>query len=224
MVKATITLEATVAGTVLGTAAYMAPEQARGKTADKRSDVWSFGVVVYELLTGKRAFSGESVVETLGSVIHQEPDWGGVPERARWLLRWCLEKNPKRRLQAIGDARRVLEEVPERVEEAPAPSRWSWFAWRSVAAALTLALAVLTWALWRATRPVEHPLVRLDVDLGSEVSLPGVSSLPSRVATSNVVLSPDGTRLVYVASVAGGRQKLYTLRLDRPPGHRASRH
>ena len=138
----TLTLEATLAGTVLGTAAYMAPEQARGKTADKRSDVWSFGVVVYELLTGKRAFQGESVVETLGAVIHQEPDWGAVPERARRLLRWCLEKNPKRRLQAIGDARRVLEEVPERVEEAQAPSRWSWFSW-SVAAALALALTVL---------------------------------------------------------------------------------
>jgi serine/threonine protein kinase len=66
-------MEATVAGTLLGTAGYMAPERARGKTADKRSDVWSFGVVVYELLTGKRAFSGESVVETLGAVIHQEP-------------------------------------------------------------------------------------------------------------------------------------------------------
>ena len=206
----TLTLEATLAGTVLGTAAYMAPEQARGKTADKRSDVWSFGVVVYELLTGKRAFQGESVVETLGAVIHQEPDWGAVPERARRLLRWCLEKNPKRRLQAIGDARRVLEEVPERVEEAPAPSRWSWFSW-SVAAALALALAVVAWSLWRATRPVEHPLVRLDVDLGSEVSLPAPNTF-----TSNVVLSPDGTRLVYVASVAGGRQKLYTRRLDQP--------
>jgi serine/threonine protein kinase len=82
-------------------------------------------VVLYELLTGKRAFQGESLVETLGAVIHQEPDWGAVPERARRLLQWCLEKDPKRRLQAIGDARRVLEEVPERVEEAPAPSRWS---------------------------------------------------------------------------------------------------
>ena len=114
----TLTMGGTVAGKVLGTAAYMAPEQARGKTADKRSDVWSFGVVVYELLTGKRTFQGESVVETLGAVIHQEPDWGAVPERARRLLRWCLEKDPKQRLHAIGDARRVLEEVPERVVEA----------------------------------------------------------------------------------------------------------
>jgi serine/threonine-protein kinase len=206
----TITMEATVAGTVLGTAAYMAPEQARGKTADKRSDVWSFGVVVYELVTGKRAFQGESVVETLGAVIHQEPDWGAVPERARRLLRWCLEKDPKQRLHAIGDARRVLEEVPERVVEAPAPWRGSWLAW-SVAAALALALAVLALALWRVTRPVAHPLVRLDVDLGAEILLPALSS-----TFTSVVLSPDGRRLVYVASVSGGRRKLYTRRLDQP--------
>jgi serine/threonine-protein kinase len=214
----TLTRGGTVAGTVLGTPAYMAPEQARGKTSDKRSDVWSFGVVVYELLTGKRAFQGESVVETLGAVIHQEPDWGAVPERARRLLQWCLEKDPKQRLQSIGDARRVLEEVPERVGEAPAPSRRSWLAW-SVAAALALGLAVLAWAPWRATRRVEHPLVRLDVDLGPEISLPAPNG-----ATSSVVLSPDGTRLVYVATVAGGRQKLYTRRLDQPQGHRASGH
>jgi serine/threonine-protein kinase len=206
----TLTMGGTVAGTVLGTAGYMAPEQARGKTADQRSDVWSFGVVVYELLTGKRAFQGESVVETLGAVIHQEPDWGVVPEQARRLLRWCLEKDPKKRLQAIGDARCLLEEVPERVVEAPAPSRGSWLAW-SVAAALGLGLVVLAWALWHATRPVDHPLVRLDVDLGPEISLPAPYS-----ATNSVVLSPDGTRLVYVASVADGRQKLYTRRLDQP--------
>src|SRR5215831_2405809 len=145
----TLTMEATVAGTVLGTAGYMAPEQARGKMADKRSDVWSFGVVVYELLTGKRAFQGESVVETLGAVIHQEPDWGAVPERARRLLRWCLEKHPKQRLQAIGDARRVLEEVLERVPEAPRQSQWSLLAWRSIAAALALTLVVAVWAPWR---------------------------------------------------------------------------
>jgi serine/threonine-protein kinase len=200
--SSTITMDATVAGTVLGTAGYMAPEQARGKPADKRSDVWSFGVVVYELLTGKRAFQGESVVETLGAVIHQEPDWGAVPERARRLLRWCLEKDPRRRLQAIGDARRVLEEFSERVVEAPAPSRGSWLAW-SVAAALALALAVLAWAPWRVTQPVEHPLVRLDVDLGNDVSL---GSYPGAV-----ILSPDGSRLVYVS-----QSRLFTRRLDQP--------
>jgi serine/threonine protein kinase len=173
--------------------------------------MWSFGVVVYELLTGKRAFHGESVVETLGAVIHQEPDWGAVPERARRLLQWCLEKDPKQRLQAIGDVRRVLEEVPERVVEAPAPSRGSWLAW-SVAAALALGLAVLALALWRVTRPVEHPLVCPDVDLGPEISL----RAPSTIGTSGVVLSPDGERLVYAASVAASRQKLYTRCLDQP--------
>src|SRR5262249_23170626 len=134
-----------------------------------------------------------------------------VPERARRLLRWCLEKDPKQRLQSIGDAKRVLEEVPERVVETASPSRWSWLAWRNVAAALALALAVVVWAPWRATQPGQHSLVRLDVDLGPEISLP-----PPSFGTSSVVLSPDGTRLVYVASLAGGRPKLYTRRLDQP--------
>src|SRR6202165_2640536 len=88
----TQTIGATEAGTILGTAAYMAPEQARGKPADKRSDIWSFGVIVYELLTGKRAFEGESVVETLGAVLNKKPEWTPVPMRAQRLVRWCLEK------------------------------------------------------------------------------------------------------------------------------------
>src|SRR6516164_3089324 len=114
----TLTMGATTAGTILGTAAYMAPEQARGKRADKLSDIWSFGVVVYELLTGKRPFGGESVVETLGAVINKEPDWSPVPPRAQRLLQWCLEKDRKQRLQSIGDARRVLEE--SLLEKSPA--------------------------------------------------------------------------------------------------------
>src|ERR1700694_5577299 len=88
----TQTIGATKAGTILGTAAYMAPEQARGKPADKRSDIWSFGVIVYELLTDKRAFEGESVVETLGAVLNKKPEWTPVPMRAQRLVRWCLEK------------------------------------------------------------------------------------------------------------------------------------
>ncbi|HEY6346284.1 MAG TPA: serine/threonine-protein kinase [Bryobacteraceae bacterium] len=106
----TVTMGATTAGTILGTAAYMSPEQARGKEADKRSDIWSFGVVVYELLSGEKPFQGESVVETLGEVINKEPDWTRVPLRSQKLLKWCLEKDRKQRLQAIGDARRMLDE------------------------------------------------------------------------------------------------------------------
>src|ERR1700675_1968964 len=104
----TLTMGATAAGTILGTAAYMAPEQAKGKTADRRSDIWSFGVIVYEVLTGKRLFQGDSAVEILGGVLNKEPDISAAPPRVYQLLRWCLEKDRKLRLASISDARRLL--------------------------------------------------------------------------------------------------------------------
>src|SRR6202795_1292147 len=104
----TLTMGATAAGTILGTAAYMAPEQAKGKAADKRSDIWSFGVILYEMLTGQRLFQGESTVEILGGVLNKEPDISAAPPRVYQLLRWCLEKDRKLRLASISDARRLL--------------------------------------------------------------------------------------------------------------------
>jgi serine/threonine-protein kinase len=210
----TLTLGATEAGVVMGTAAYMSPEQARGKNTDKRADIWSFGVVLYELLTGERPFAGEDAAETLAAVIHKQPDLDRTPVRARKLLRRCLEKDPKKRLRDIGDAWDLLEEEKAPVESAPLPAP-SWLRLGIVAmfAAVVFAIiaAGLGWIAWRATRPVEHPLVRLDVDLGSEVSL-----LAPNTATSSVVLSPDGTRLAYVATASGGQSKLFTRRLDQP--------
>src|SRR5262245_33914183 len=104
--------QATRAGVILGTAAYMSPEQARGKTVDKRADIWAFGVVLYEMLTGRRLFDGESVTDTLAAVLSKEPDWNGVPVKAQPLLRSCLDKDPKRRLRDIGDAWRLLDDAP----------------------------------------------------------------------------------------------------------------
>jgi predicted Ser/Thr protein kinase len=104
----TLTLSETRAGTIIGTAAYMAPEQAKGKAADRRSDIWSFGVILYEVLTGKRLFQGESAVEILGEVLNKEPDISAAPARAHKLLRWCLEKDRKQRLASISDATRLL--------------------------------------------------------------------------------------------------------------------
>ncbi len=105
---------ATQVGVLLGTAAYMSPEQAKGKPADRRADVWAFGVVLYEMLTGKRAFAGEDVSETLAHVLTKEPDWSALPSgfraSVRALLARCLTKDPKKRLQAIGEARIALEE------------------------------------------------------------------------------------------------------------------
>src|SRR2546422_741878 len=111
----TLAMAATQAGMVLGTAAYMSPEQARGKRTDKRSDIWAFGVVLYEVLTGKQAFEGETTSDLLAAVIMKEPDWEklppSIPAAIQKLLRRCLDKDPKRRLQAIGEARIAIEET-----------------------------------------------------------------------------------------------------------------
>src|SRR5271154_5368778 len=110
----TLTISPTRAGMILGTAAYMAPEQARGQAVDKRTDIWAFGVVLYEMLTGKRLFDGETVSDTLAQVLTKEPDWEQVPAKVRRLLEACLQKDPKQRLQAIGDWRLLLtEEQPQ---------------------------------------------------------------------------------------------------------------
>src|SRR5262249_45945559 len=107
----TISLAATQAGMILGTAAYMSPEQARGKPVDKRVDIWAFGVVLYELLTGDRLFKGEDVTETLASVVKEQRVLTKVPRRVRSLLEKCLKKDPKKRLRDIGDVWNLLEEV-----------------------------------------------------------------------------------------------------------------
>jgi serine/threonine protein kinase len=111
----TLTQRATQLGTIIGTAAYMAPEQARGKAGDRRADIWAFGVVLYEMLTCARAFAGEDPSEVLATVLKTEPDWNALPSdtpaSVRRLLRRCLEKDPRRRLSSIADARLDLEEI-----------------------------------------------------------------------------------------------------------------
>jgi Protein kinase domain/WD40-like Beta Propeller Repeat len=196
----TLTISPTRAGMILGTAAYMAPEQARGQAVDKRADNWAFGVVLFEMLTGKRLFEGETVSDTLAQVLTKEPDLEQVPPRVRRLLEACLQKDPKQRLQAIGDWRLLVDSDQQPQVAAPSRSRFRWVA--AVFAALSAVLGVM---LWRATRPVEQPLkplVRLDVDLG-----PGVSLGSSTGA--DVIISPDGTRIVYQS-----KNRLFTRRLD----------
>src|SRR4051812_8360842 len=175
MSSPTITMRATMAGVIMGTAAYMSPEQAKGKPVDRRGDIWAFGVVVAEMLTGSMMYTGETVSETLASVIKDQPALdrlpADTPPHIRRLLRRCLEKDPQRRLQAIGEARIALDEAPEEIAAAPvvvsapppAPTRWKFAtAICAIAAAGALALA------WRATRPVERPMQRFSVDLGPE--------------------------------------------------------
>jgi Tol biopolymer transport system component len=206
----TLAMGATHAGVILGTAAYMAPEQARGKVVDKRADIWAFGVVLYELLTGRQAFDGEDVSTILAAVIQREPRWDGVPAEVKRLLESCLEKDPRIRLRDIGDVWKLLDDGP--TAGTPRQSRAGNAGWIA-AAVLAIVAAIALWAPWRrAARPADRPLVRLEAELGPDVALvPLVTPTPSGLA-----ISPDGTRLVYVASVAGGPQKLVMRRLDQP--------
>jgi Tol biopolymer transport system component len=177
----TLTVGITQAGTILGTAAYMSPEQARGKTADRRSDIWSFGAIVYELLTGKRAFEGETVVETLGKVMHKEPDWSAVPPQMRKLIQWCLEKDRKKRLQAIGDARTLLDETVVNDAATVASPRLLRSA-MAIAVIAILGLAALAFIHFREMPPAAPPMHFL-------------IALPEGVAPGHFALSPDGHML-----------------------------
>jgi serine/threonine-protein kinase len=133
-----ISVAATQAGIILGTASYMSPEQARGKPADRRADIWAFGVVVYELLTGRPLFEGESISDTIAGVLKTDPDWTPTPPEVRRLLKRCLQRDPAKRLQDIGDVWDLLDETPP----APAaPTRRS--VWPLISAAALLAALVL---------------------------------------------------------------------------------
>jgi Tol biopolymer transport system component len=177
----TISIAASNVGVILGTAAYMSPEQARGKAVDTRADIWAFGVVLYELLTGKRLFEGEDLTETLASVVKEHPRLDAVPERVRRLLAACLQKDPKKRLQSIGDMR-LLIEPPETAatELAPHAARWLWPA---IAVVALLGLAVLGAVHFRES-PAADSVLRLSVPLPEGASLLG-----------HLALSPDGRRL-----------------------------
>jgi serine/threonine-protein kinase len=194
----------TLPGMILGTAAYMSPEQARGKEVDKRADIWAFGMVLYEMVTGKRLFQGQSVSDTLAAVTTQEPDWSRLPAKVQRLLRRCLEKDPKRRLRDISGVELLLEE-----DAGHGATSALWPAWIAALAALVaIALGIAFWAPWRAEKPPDRQLTRLDVDLGADVSLPAPN-----IGGSDVAISPDGTRLAFVS---GTPTKLFSRRVDQP--------
>ncbi len=198
----TLTIEATRLGQILGTAAYMAPEQARGKVVGKQADIWAFGVVLYEMLTGRRLFDGETTSDVLAAVLTKEPDWSRAPVRAHRLLQSCMEKDPKRRLRDIGDAWRLLEDAPV-LHKANSRVPWAVAGLVSLVALISLGL----WAPWRSKVAGSPSSIHVDLDLGPEVSI-GSATGPA------VVLSPDGTRLVFVAQGADGIRRLFTRRLD----------
>ncbi|HEY9140358.1 MAG TPA: protein kinase [Bryobacteraceae bacterium] len=190
----TLTLEATRVGVILGTAAYMSPEQASGKTADRRSDIWSFGALLYEMLSGKRAFAGESVSDTLATVLKLDPDWNALPAETPAsivrLIRRCLTKDRKQRLQAIGEARIAIEAalsgetpLPEGAA-APGGARRLWLAW-SVAAVLAVGLGPVAFLHFREKRPAPAAPLRFQIPAPENATF----AFPS--------LSPDGRKLAF---------------------------
>jgi len=195
----TLSLPATRTGVILGTAAYMAPEQARGKPADRRADIWAFGVVLAEMLTGRRLYSGETAAEILANVIARDPALetlpSGVPAAIRRLVTRCLEKDPKQRLQAIGEARIVLEGGLAQEAAPPAASVRSTKLWALVAALILAlgSLAALALMHFRESPPAERPL-RYTVDA------------PPKSSIESFAISPDGRHLVMSAATEGKRQ------------------
>ncbi len=211
----TLSLAATRTGVLLGTAAYMAPEQAKGKPADRRADIWAFGAVLAEMLAGRPIYSGDTVAETLAAVLMKDPNLdalpAGTPAAIRRLLGRCLEKEPRQRLQAIGEARIVIEQAlrgaPEEVPvaapapaPAPAPSRLPWV----MAGVLALSTAALAFLHFRGapTGPEGGPRV-----LRYSISPPEKTSIHS------FAISPDG-RSVAMAASAEGKRQLWLRALD----------
>ena len=204
-VSTTLTMEGTRAGVILGTAAYMSPEQARGALVDKRADIWSFGVVLYEMLMGKQPFAGATVSDTLAAVLNTELDLAQVSVQAQKLLRRCLDKDPKRRLRDIGEAKILLEEAPPETISTPKTGYW----WKVAAGTSILIATIALCVAWRTTRSVSRPLVRLSVEL------PEFAFTPVETASgASVALSPDGRRIVYTGRGADGTLTLYTRTLD----------
>src|SRR5450432_931163 len=201
---------ATQSGIILGTAAYMSPEQAKGKPVDRRTDIWAFGCVLYEMLTGRMAFRGETATDILAAVLKEEPDWShlpaATPPQVRSLLHRCLKKDVRQRLQAIGDARVVLEEVLTGAPQdtsfgtiAQLAKPWRrWLAW-GVAALLFATLAPIAFLHFGETHSLAEP-VRFQI--------------PLPIAARSFSLSPNGRLLTFTAPGLDGRNLIWIRALD----------
>ncbi len=214
----------TLAGVILGTAAYMSPEQARGKNVDKRADIFGFGCVLYEMLTGKQMFAGDTVSDTLASILKSEPDWDALPSdtpRAiKRLLRRCLEKDPARRLRDIGEARIVIDSVikgettddivtNETVAlQTSGRSKMAYAGW-GLLAVVAVVSSLFAFTGFSKTSPSEMPVMRTSIlpPDGVRFSLRGVHPGP-------VVISPDGRRVVFTGRQTGGKSLLFVRELD----------
>ena len=205
----------TQAGMILGTAAYMAPEQAKGRAVDRRADVWAFGVVLFEMLTGTRAFEGDGIADTLGNVMKIEPDWQRVPPstppRVVQVVRACLQKNPRQRLGDMQSVRLALEGAFEMaapqatVASASAAAPRGRLAWMALAGAAVLGMAAMALPALRHLRETPTPAPS---EMRLEIATPATSDVMS------FALSPDGRQIVFVAS-GDGASRLWVRPLDR---------
>lgn len=192
----TLTMRATEAGLIMGTAAYMSPEQARGARVDHRTDIWAFGVVIYELAAGRTLFDGESVSDILAAVLRGDIPLEPVPAELRPLLSRCLERDVRKRLGWIGDARNLLNTAPTQESAPPAISRRQWIPWAIAGAGAAAGIAS-----WLRRVPVSAETYAF------QIQAPGNSII-------SPTLSPDGTKLAFI-SVAKGKRTLYVRYLDR---------
>ena len=205
-------------GMILGTAAYMSPEQVRGRPADKRSDIWAFGAVLYEMLTGKRAFDGDDISSTLANILKSEPDWGALaadtPPTIRRVLRRCLDKDPKRRTHDIADVRLDLDEKDVAIAATPLPSKPRVVNVERVTWALlvaTLAGVVAYGVLRESPAP---QVVRFQIEPPEGGFFGSNDGIGRADGTSSGTVSPDGTQLVFVGTEKTERTQLWVRRLD----------
>ena len=200
----TLTMHDTLAGSIMGTAAYMSPEQARGQPVDRRTDIWSFGVVLYEMLAGRPLFAGTTTSDTLASVLKTEPDLAAVPAPIRPIVERCLRKDSRHRWHCIGDVRVALEEGA--LMAPVAESRWTVLPWVVAGGfAIATVISIVLWAPWRDKRPASPPLMRFSVDLGPD----------ALVGTNHTAaISPDGRQLVFPSRGPDGKQQLATRLLE----------
>jgi serine/threonine-protein kinase len=208
--EATTQYQISVTGLAVGTPAYMSPEQARAHTVDKRTDIWAFGCVLFEMLSGRPAFGGETVTDTMAAILERDPPWSALPPAAAPLapvLRRCLEKDARRRLRDIGDVRLFLDDAAER-STTPAVSRKpTRLLSAAIATAVVLGVAVIALA-FRSGRPAQAIRVgRFEVPASPDTPL-AIEGLGSAVA-----ISPDGSRIVYTA-LRNGSSILVVRRLD----------
>jgi serine/threonine-protein kinase len=221
----TITAAMTQVGTILGTAAYMSPEQAKGRTVDARADLWSFGVILFEMLTGRQLFTHETVGETLAAVLRADIDWGELPDdtpaSVRRLLRRCLERDPRRRLRAAGDAWLELEEDEAADDGTPAsqPNRWWWSGW--LAAAVTAAIAAAAAVVWFLSPHEAAPdrgTLHVSIALPEGTQIASADQMPLGLPHPTVAISPDGMVVAVVIETGDGETRLFRRRLDQPEG------